>query len=78
MYGNRKADRSPSKDHIEVAKKYARSHKMTLTELIDRHFRWLRSHEESEIHPEVRKISGLIPSDIDAKADYHQHLLKKH
>ena len=42
--------RLPKAD-IEFAKRYARAHHLTLTELIDRHFRRLRSQEESEIHP---------------------------
>ena len=68
--------RLPKAD-IEFAKRYARAHHLTLTELIDRHFRRLRSQGE-EIHPEIEKISGLVPSSIDAEAEYHEHLLKKH
>lgn len=66
------------KANIDFAKRYARAHRLTLTELIDRHFRRLRSEEEEEIHPEVERISGLVPSDVDAQAEYHEHLLKKH
>ncbi len=66
------------KAHIEFAKRYARAHRLTLTELIDRHFRRLRSQEEGEIHPEVERISGLVPADVDAQAEYHDQLLRKH
>ena len=66
------------KANIEFAKRYARAHHMTLTELIDRHFRRLRSREEGEIHPEVEKFSGLVAPDVDAEAEYHEHLSKKH
>lgn len=69
--------RLPKAD-LDFAKRYARAHRMTLTELIDRHLRRLRSREESEIHPEIEKISGLLPTDVDAKAEFHQHLLDKH
>ncbi len=66
------------KANIGFAKRYARAHRLTLTELIDRHFRRLRSQEGGGIHPEVERISGLVPSDVDAEAEYHEHLLKKH
>ncbi len=66
------------KSNIEFAKRYARAHRLTLTELIDRHLRRLRSQEEVEIHPEVEKISGLLASDIDAEAEYHEYLQEKH
>ena len=66
------------KANIEFARRYARDHSLTLTELIDRHFRRLKSQEESEIHPEVEKISGLVSADVDVEAEYHEHLMKKH
>ena len=69
--------RLPKAD-IEFAKRYARAHRLTLTELIDRHFRRLCSQEDGEIHPDVERISGLVPADVDAEAEYHEHLLKKH
>ena len=69
--------RLPKAD-IEFAKRYARAHRLTLTELIDRYFRRLRSQEEGEIHPEVERISGLVPAEVDAEARFHEHLLKKH
>ena len=69
--------RLPKAD-IEFAKRYARANRLTLTELIDRHFRRLRSQEKGGIHPDVERISGLVPSHVDAVAEYHEHLLKKH
>ena len=30
------------------------------------------------ITPEVEKISGLIPGEVDARAEYGEHILKKH
>lgn len=66
------------KAHIEFAKRYAQAHQLTVTELIDRHFRQLRAEQEGEIHPEVEKISGIVGPDVEAKAEYHEHLLNKH
>ena len=69
--------RLPRKD-LEFAKRYAQEHRITVTELIDRYFRQLRALQETSIHPEVEKISGLIPADIDAEALYHEHLMSKY
>jgi argininosuccinate lyase len=30
------------------------------------------------IHPEVEKIAGLLPPDVDARAEYREHLERKH
>lgn len=38
-----------------------------------------RSSETARsITPEVEKISGLIPEEVDAKAEYLEHILRKH
>lgn len=33
---------------------------------------------DTAIHPEVQKISGLIPPYVDAREEYRNHLMKKH
>jgi hypothetical protein len=37
----------------------------------------VRQGEIGTIHPEVEKISGLIPADVDARAEYRAHILEK-
>jgi len=67
--------RLPVKD-LEFAREYARRHRLTLAELFDRYLQGLRFEEEAEIHPEVTRISGLVPAE--AEAEYRDHLLAKH
>jgi hypothetical protein len=69
--------RLPRKD-LEFAKKYAQEHRITVTELIDRYLRRLQAVEPGIIHPDVERISGLVPSDVDPKALYGEHLVRKH
>ncbi|HVT61743.1 MAG TPA: DUF6364 family protein [Thermoanaerobaculia bacterium] len=68
--------RLPKRD-IEFAKQYAQAHRITVTELIDRYLRSLQTGTGS-IHPEVEKISGLIPAEVDARTEYLDHTLRKH
>lgn len=65
------------KNDLEFAKRYAQAHRMTVTELIDRYLRSLQG-EAGMIHPEVERISGLIPAEVDARAEYRQHVLDKY
>lgn len=65
------------KNDLDFAKEYAQAHGITVTELIDRYLRSLRSGTGA-IHPEVERISGLIPATVDAKADYRAHAMEKH
>lgn len=66
------------RENLEFAKRYARDHRLTVTELIDRQLRNLRSRAEARIHPEVERISGLIPAEVDARAEHGEHALTKH
>jgi hypothetical protein len=68
--------RLPKKD-LEFAKKYAQEHRITVTELIDRYLQRLQVGQPAAIHPDVERISGLVPSEIDAEALYHEHLAGK-
>lgn len=66
-------------DKLDYLKSYAAEHGITVTEVLNRFLSRLRDQaEEPPIHPEVRKISGLIPADIDARALYYEHLMEKH
>lgn len=67
----------PEED-IDFAREYARTHKLTIAELFDRVLRDLRIREPGGLHPEVAKISGLVPPDVDARTEYREHLLAKH
>jgi hypothetical protein len=65
------------KGDLEFAKKYAQEHRITMTELIDRYLRGLRAGAGA-IRAEVEDISGLIPPEVSARAEYREHILSKH
>ena len=69
--------RLPAQD-VDFAKRYARAHGITVTEVIDRHLRQLQALEGYRPSPELETITGLIPADIDARAEFHEHHLGKH
>ena len=55
-----------SKEEAETLKAYAREQGLTVDEVPQLLVPSLRRTEEKNIHPEVREITGLVPSDIDA------------
>jgi hypothetical protein len=60
------------KESLEFAKQYAAAHRVTMTELVDRYFRALQG-VAGPIHPDVERISGLVPPDVDVQAEYQEH-----
>jgi metal-responsive CopG/Arc/MetJ family transcriptional regulator len=32
----------------------------------------------SELHPDIRRLTGLAPADLDAETVYHEHLARRH
>ena len=69
--------RLPIQD-IGFAKEYARRHGISLTELIDRYFQSIQKPLLGKVHPEVQKITGLIPGHVDARNDYVEYIEGKH
>lgn len=67
-----------SPEDLEFAKEYARSHGLSVDELIDRYVKRLRIQKTNALHPDIERFSGIIPADIDAEKVYKEHLLKKH
>ncbi|HEX4964807.1 MAG TPA: DUF6364 family protein [Thermoanaerobaculia bacterium] len=66
------------KTDLDFAKAYAQAHRITVTELVDRYLRSLRGRTGGAIHPEVERIAGLVPPEVDARAEYREHALGKH
>ncbi len=69
--------RLPRQD-VDFAKAYAEAHGLTVTEVIDRYLRRMRALEQRSPAPELEAISGLVPSDVDAEAEYREHVQDKH
>lgn len=69
--------RLPTKDLL-FAKEYAKNHGISLTELIDRYFEHLQQSTQGQLHPEVQKITGLIPQSVDIREEYLEYIQGKH
>jgi hypothetical protein len=54
------------------------AYRITVTELIERYLRRLRDARSRTIHPEIERISGLVPSDVDTEALYNEHVANRH
>ena len=69
--------RLPVED-IAFLKAYARHHGITVTETLHRYLYRLRELERADIHPEVSRMAGLAPSDVDARESHVAYLAEKH
>ncbi|MEI6166961.1 MAG: DUF6364 family protein [bacterium] len=62
---------------LEFAKAYARRSGFSLTALVGRYLARLQSSTEGDMPAEIKAISGIVPSKVDARAEYHAHHMKK-
>ncbi len=71
-----------NKDVIERAKDYAKSHKVSLSRLIESYLSSLTSKKKqvNEITPLVESLSGVIQldKDFDYKESYTDYLIEKY
>lgn len=68
--------RLPRED-VAFAKAYAKAHGLTVTEVIDRYLRRIRSLDERSPSPALDAITGLVPREINAEEEYRRHVLEK-
>jgi len=66
-----------SRPSVEFVKAYTKANGLTVTEIIERFFESLRLAEDP-LGGDVKKLTDLIPVEIDARAEYPQHLRGKH
>ena len=70
------------KDIVEKAKLYAKSHKISLSQLIESYLASLisKKSEKIEITPLVKSLSGVIEldKDFDYKSSYTEYLIEKY
>lgn len=66
-----------SKRDLDFAKQYAQAHRITVSELIARYLRSLQTGARA-IHQEVERIAGLIPPNLDARAEYREHSRRRY
>ncbi len=66
------------RDRIEFAKRYAKRHGVTVTEVISRYIAALQDESDGELSPETLCMVGVLAPDLDLDSVRHDHLKKKH
>ncbi len=62
---------------LEFAKSYAKRSGFSLTALISRYLTRLQSLTEGEVPSEIKDIVGLVPPEVNARAEYRAHRARK-
>ncbi|MDR6967694.1 hypothetical protein J2X31_001706 [Flavobacterium arsenatis] len=77
---NTKLTLNLDKEIIEEAKTYAKSHKVSLSKLIENYLNSLtrESKQKSSVSPLVESLTGIIPSDYDERKEYRNYIDKKY
>lgn len=77
---NTKLTLNLDKEIIEQAKMYAKSHRVSLSKLIESYLNSLTrdTKTRSTVSPLVESLTGIIPSDYDEKKDYREYIDKKY
>ena len=77
---NTKLTLNLKKDIIEEAKKYASSHRVSLSKLIEIYLQSLtrETKKKSPISPLVESLTGIIPDNYDKRKDYRSYIDQKY
>jgi hypothetical protein len=77
---NTKLTLNIDKEIIEEAKVYAKSHRVSLSKLIENYLNSLtrETKKKSSVSSLVESLTGIIPNDYDEKKDYRDYIDKKY
>ena len=77
---NTKLTLNLDKEIIDEAKTYAKSHRISLSKLIENYLNSLtkQTKPKSTVSPLVESLTGIIPNDYDEKDDYRNYIDKKY
>ncbi len=67
-----------SADDVEFVESYAEKHGKSVAEVLAQYIQRLKSRQSPALHPDVKKITGILPAELDVASDYHQHIVEKH
>jgi hypothetical protein len=65
-------------EELDFLRAYAKAQGTTVAMLMQRYAQALRNAPRRTPHPANVQLTGTIPSDVDAREVYRQHILKKH
>lgn len=63
---------------IEQAKEYAAQHNVSVSELVETYFMYLDLERESTHTPMVKRLTGILPADVDVQQEYGDYLVEKY
>lgn len=77
---NTKLTLNLDKEIIDEAKTYAKSHRVSLSKLIENYLNSLtrETKKKSSVSSLVESLTGIIPSDYDEKKDYRNYIDRKY
>ena len=67
-----------TKSEANFLKNYAKRNKKSVSDLIEQYIYQLKEISNTNIHPDIKKISGIIPDNINVEKIYAEHILEKH
>ena len=67
---NRKLTLSLDDQVIEQAKKYAKTHKTSVSQMVEHYLGEITSSEEIELTGIVAELAGIIPESTDDRREY--------
>ena len=67
----------PEED-ARFVEEYAQKHGRSVDEVLDTYIKQLQQRESGGLHPEVKKMTGILPADIEVEEEYYRHIMEKH
>ena len=64
-------------EEADFLEAYAKEHATSVAEIFARFAKRLQSTAQRKPHPDNVKFTGSVPAEVDARAEYREHVVKK-
>jgi uncharacterized protein (UPF0254 family) len=65
-------------EEVNFVESYAKEHGRSVADLLDIYIQRLQRRESADLHPEVKRMTGILPEEIQVEDEYRTHVLGKH
>jgi hypothetical protein len=67
----------PEED-VNFMESYARKQGKSVAEFIEQYIQQLQTRNAGSLHPEVTRMTGILPKDLNVKSEYYEYIREKH
>ena len=65
-------------EEVNFMESYARKQGKSVAEFLEQYIQRLQTLDADSLHPEVTRMTGILPEHLDVESEYYEYIREKH